>query len=296
MYPIVLAHGFFGFRKLIGIEYFKGVKKFLTRKFPDLKVKVTEVAPNDLVNKRAVQLWSQIDEMDNKVHIIGHSMGGLDSRFLLSPNGLNKSEKVVSLTTIATPHCGSPVADFIINQREKLTSQEYDQFNRIIPTVNRTTKKIVKSLKLKVDVWKYLLELFNFSDRAMTNLTTSYLKQFNTKHPNAPNVKYFSYSGATGPAEQDYLPPIMYLTWAIIFLSRKKSAGGRNDGIVAVDSARWGEYKGEIPADHFKQVGHDLSGMACLRKLFPCLRPLNHKKFFEKIVLDLQSLEKNSRT
>ena len=48
------------------------------------------------------------------LHIIARtSMGGLDSRFLLSNNLLGLADRVVSLSTVSTPHRGSPVADLI---------------------------------------------------------------------------------------------------------------------------------------------------------------------------------------
>ncbi|NVM55696.1 MAG: hypothetical protein HWN66_18495, partial [Candidatus Helarchaeota archaeon] len=137
----------------------------------------------------------------------------------------------------------------------------------------------------------YLLALLNFSTEGVKNLTTYFLREFNEKYHDAPDVKYFSYAGVTGPGEKDYLPPIMYITWAIVFLSDDEKASGRNDGIVAVNSSKWGDYKGEIPADHFKQVGYDLSGLTLIRKLIPCLKPFNHIKFFEKIVNDLKQME-----
>jgi hypothetical protein len=125
----------------------------------------------------------------------------------------------------------------------------------------------------------------------MTNLTTSYLRQFNQKYYDAPEVKYFSYAGVSGPGERDYLPSLMYITWAIVFLSEDEGGGGRNDGFVAVSSSKWGDYKGEIDADHFKQVGHDFSGMGWLRRLLTCRKTFSHLKFFEKIVHDLNTLE-----
>lgn len=291
MHPVVLAHGFFGFAEMAGIEYFKGVKNYLERRNPDLAVIVTEVAPNDLVEERAAQLWPQIEKIGTKVHIIGHSMGGLDSRFMISPQGMDKSERVASLTTISTPHWGSPVADFITAQCERFTSGDIDSFFHKIPCLTREAKRIVKTLRRKGEVCRYLLELLDFSREGMKNLTTSHLKEFNQKYRDAPEVKYFSYAGVTGPGEKDCLPPVMYVAWAIVFLSDDSRSGGRNDGIVAVDSARWGEFKGEMDADHFKLVGHDFSGLGWLRRLLWWRKRFNHLKFFEKIISDLRNLE-----
>lgn len=49
---------------------------------------------------------------EEKVNIIAHSKGGLDSRYLIS--GLHMAPYVASLTTICTPHRGSMLADLLM--------------------------------------------------------------------------------------------------------------------------------------------------------------------------------------
>src|SRR6185369_6230360 len=44
-----------------------------------------------------------------KVNILAHSMGGLDARFAIARLGL--ADRVASLTTVATPHRGTALAD-----------------------------------------------------------------------------------------------------------------------------------------------------------------------------------------
>ncbi|MGH7598256.1 MAG: esterase/lipase family protein, partial [bacterium] len=130
---IVLAHGFLGFRQLAGIEYFNGVKQYLEAHAP-VKVLATKVDPDRGIAVRGGQLRRQIlvalgdlppatkDEKavanslasSQKTHLIGHSMGGLDGRFILSPaNPDHIAARIASLTTISTPHHGSPIADLI---------------------------------------------------------------------------------------------------------------------------------------------------------------------------------------
>src|SRR5207237_9941038 len=69
----------------------------------------------DTVQERAAALKAQIlaqyPDPRVKVNLIGHSMGGLDSRYAVSNLGLG--DKVASVTTIGTPHRGSSVADVI---------------------------------------------------------------------------------------------------------------------------------------------------------------------------------------
>jgi triacylglycerol lipase len=47
-----------------------------------------------------------------KVNIIAHSKGGLDSRYAIS--SLHMGDKVASLTTISTPHHGSKTVDILM--------------------------------------------------------------------------------------------------------------------------------------------------------------------------------------
>src|SRR5215469_10984999 len=69
-----------------------------------------------LIKNRAARLAEQIQARfpEGKVHIIAHSMGGLDSRYLLSKNLLGLDGRVASLSTVSTPHRGSPVADLVL--------------------------------------------------------------------------------------------------------------------------------------------------------------------------------------
>jgi triacylglycerol lipase len=113
--PIVLAHGLFGFTR-IGLgrltitEYFRGIPEAL--RAAGNRVLVTRVPPIAGIEERAERLGRQILAAlpDEPVHIIGHSMGGLDARRLLG-EGFEK-KRVLSLTTIGTPHQGTALADF----------------------------------------------------------------------------------------------------------------------------------------------------------------------------------------
>src|SRR3954453_15019638 len=113
--PIVLAHGLFGFNQ-IGLgrltlaAYFRGIPDWL--RAAGNRVLVTKVPPIAGIEARAKRLGEQIAAAfpDEPVHLIGHSMGGLDSRMLLSDPAW--SGRVLSLTTIGTPHLGSSIADF----------------------------------------------------------------------------------------------------------------------------------------------------------------------------------------
>jgi triacylglycerol lipase len=113
--PIVLAHGLFGFNQ-IGLgrltlaTYFRGIPEWL--RAAGNRVLVPKVPPIAGIEARAKRLGEQIaaEFPDEPVHLIGHSMGGLDARMLQSDPAW--SGRVLSLTTIGTPHLGSSIADF----------------------------------------------------------------------------------------------------------------------------------------------------------------------------------------
>jgi triacylglycerol lipase len=131
-YPIVLAHGVCRFDvlwnqvlrvddsddpRIDSLHYFKGIRTMLKEK--GYSVCHSRVAWAADVNTRAIDLRQNVRRILNetkaeKVNIIGHSMGGLDARHMLfNDRGQGKiHERIASLTTISTPHEGSPFADW----------------------------------------------------------------------------------------------------------------------------------------------------------------------------------------
>ena len=50
---------------------------------------------------------------EDPLHVIAHSMGGLDARYAIR-NVPQVADRVKTLVTIGTPHRGSPVADAVV--------------------------------------------------------------------------------------------------------------------------------------------------------------------------------------
>src|SRR4051812_27396706 len=113
--PIVLAHGLFGFSR-IGLgpltltSYFRGIPDAL--RAAGNRILVTRVHPIAGIEFRSLRLGYRIQTAlpDQPVHIIGHSLGGLDARGLLADPAWRN--RILSLTTIGTPHLGTFLADF----------------------------------------------------------------------------------------------------------------------------------------------------------------------------------------
>ncbi len=233
---LVLAHGFLGFQRRYGIHYFHGVKEYLAEALPRLHLKIleTEVSPLARIHLRGAQLRGQIlaameaGELDpaERVHLVAHSMGGLDARWCLSPaNPENIAEKVASLSTISTPHRGSPVADFLTGG-------------------GRLSARAGARLGPYLDV-----------GLGIVDLTTDGATRFNERFPDHPEVRYFSYAGKGRPGPRPTSLVLAPCHWIIA-----QTGAAANDGLVSVESAAWGESPEEPwPADHADEIGHDLN-------------------------------------
>lgn len=130
--PIVLAHGIARFDHLKnsllrrvnlylvefgllldGFHYFKGIGSHLWEH--GYSAYPTSVGFAEPLSERGRRLRCEVervleDTKRDKVHIIAHSMGGLDARWMIANEGMEGH--VASLNTIGTPHNGSAFADW----------------------------------------------------------------------------------------------------------------------------------------------------------------------------------------
>jgi triacylglycerol lipase len=219
-YPVMFTHGMFGFAD-IGIGslkqcYFKGIPEHLQKL--GVKVYRARVPPASSIAKRAAVLADIIrDVKEKKVNIIAHSMGGLDARYAISK--LHVSKRVASLTTIGTPHRGTPVADAgtqVLGEKLGI-------------------RKILSSVGLGLDVFY--------------NVTTDHMTVFNQDVPNVKNVRYYSVTGEVGP-EDNAVHSLLAASHD--FLDQQAEP---NDGLVPVRSQKWGEVLFRLHAGHWAQIG-----------------------------------------
>lgn len=83
--PIILCHGLLGFDTLFGIvNYWNEIPEVL--KAAGAEVLVARVSATSATETRAAELVKQIARTypGRSVHLVGHSMGGLDCRYLVS--------------------------------------------------------------------------------------------------------------------------------------------------------------------------------------------------------------------
>ncbi len=127
-YPIVLAHGICRFDELLRdllhdddgpddrTHYFRCIRS--TLQAHGFTVFHSHVSWAANVRVRAGELKTNVEGVlaatgATKVHLIAHSMGGLDARHMLFEHQDDRMhEKVASITTIGTPHRGTTFADW----------------------------------------------------------------------------------------------------------------------------------------------------------------------------------------
>lgn len=236
MYPIVLAHGFLGYRKIMLWSMFEGVEETLRER--GYVVKMTFVHPTASIEERAgLQMEFIQRELgpDEPFHWIGHSMGGLDGRYIASPGGLNLGHRFLTLTTLSTPHHGSPLAERI------------PRWARLLISRAARTGRYLFSGEQRIFLNRLAEERWD----GLYQLSPDYLEsEFNPRIPDHPQVRYFSYAGWVDFSAPTLGNLLRRPAWKLI-----RNLEGDNDGMVSVQSAQWGEYKGILSCDHGEIVG-----------------------------------------
>lgn len=113
-YPIVLVHGL-GVRDVLFVKSWGKIDRLL--QIQGYTVCKSKIDAFGAVDTNAAQLRDEIEAVlaqtgAEKVNLIAHSKGGLDAKYMIRELGM--APKVASLTTLCTPHRGSPIASFIL--------------------------------------------------------------------------------------------------------------------------------------------------------------------------------------
>jgi triacylglycerol lipase len=287
-YPIVLAHGFDG--STTNRWSFNGVADAL--RDAGFAVHEAEVAPYRAPSVRALELRDHVDDALRefgaaKVHIIAHSMGGLDARELISVLGYG--DRVASLTTIASPHRGTAVADLAV---------------QVLPS-SGVANDAVNAI---ASAWALTFTDPALADSdvrgALTALTTDAMTAFNASHPDDARVHYQSWAGVSslpvlgfgvpGPHDSDACEGnFVHHTGRVHATDLTLRAGQAilggtsltpNDGMTTVESAKWGAFRGCVPADHLAEVGQPGRG-------FDTWTGFDHIAFYQTVAYGLTDFE-----
>jgi len=268
-------------------------------------VHAARVQPYRGVPDRAKELATHVDQAleeckaaqargcdPSKVHIIAHSMGGLDSRYVVAKlsndKGVPYKDLVASVTTISTPHRGSAVADTIL----KVTPNLAD------PVVNALASLWARTFTDR--------DLAEGSDvrAALTSISEGHAPAFNADVTDQPGVYYQSWAGIStqldlhidqreidaceGKVEAyknhaDQTTNLQLIVSAPLVGHGLGNAAKPNDAMVTVESAKWGDFHGCIPADHLDEVGQPHHDGANLWSRF------DHLRFYRRIAFGLDA-------
>lgn len=232
-YPIILAHGICPFDRLIypffpkdreyddRFHYFRNIRS--TLKANGFEAFHSRVSWASGLEIRARDLRDEIIRITDHftrwscVHIIAHSMGGLDARSMIYRYRLQ--DRIISLTTIGTPHLGTSYADWGLNK-----------FGGLL--------WVARGMGLNLDGLKNLTkEACSLSNRVM--------EDFEEQN----GVIYQTIAGVQ-PIDRVFAPlrPSYRIIW------RQE---GENDGLVSLISAMWKEpyFLQKLDADHLNQIG-----------------------------------------
>lgn len=212
-YPLLLVHGVF-FRDYRYINYWGRIPKELRRNGATVYYgrQQSAAAVEDSGRELAARIRQIVEETGcGKVNIIAHSKGGLDSRAAIAHQGMGPY--VATLTTINTPHRGCIFAEYLLGKVPEAARR------KIAETYNAAMRRMGD-------------ENPDFL-AAVTDLTASACAARNAVTPDDPGVVYESVMSYCKRARNGKFP--LNMTYPIV-----KHFDGRNDGLVAVDSARWG--------------------------------------------------------
>lgn len=164
---IVFVHGFLGFSEIPllwwPIRYFRHARECLAER--GLTASFPSVPPAGSIEARARVLSAFLGTLSApRIHLIAHSMGGLDCRYVA--HALDPQHRIHSVITIGTPHRGTPVASWFF------------ETEGLVQWLGRTWLR-----------------------RSLQDLTPEACSEFNLRVKDRSDIRYISFSGARPTAE-----------------------------------------------------------------------------------------------
>ena len=209
-YPILLLHGV-GFRDLKWPLYWGRIPSALSGAELFYGNQDCWARVEDNARTIKARIWQILDETGTeKVNIIAHSKGGLEARMAASSLGMG--EFIASITTIGTPHRGSKTIDKLLKAPDSLFNIASFAVDNWIGLIGDTKPNFYAVCK---------------------DFSTKYAERFNKENPDIPGVYYQSFAGVMRTPLSD-----INLSTANAII---KMIEGDNDGLVSVESAKWGE-------------------------------------------------------
>ncbi len=225
-YPILLVHGM-GFRDWKYFNYWGRIPKELIKNgakiyYGHQEACATIATNSELIKNKILEIKAETG--CEKVNIIAHSKGGLDSRYAITKLGM--ADSVASLTTVGTPHHGSQLSD---------------EANAIPDSIYRKVSDFMDK------------RFMGFGDNTPDfytlahQLSCEFTEKFNAEVPDSDKVYYQSYASV-----MKYPFSFNLLGFTNLILRKY----GANDGLVTVGSAKWGNFRGVFETKHIRGISH----------------------------------------
>lgn len=244
-----------------------------------------KMTPWATTEERSFDLWQSLELLHGatgkKLNLVCYAVGGLDCRYVASPEGLFKGnpkayarvrETIASVTTIATPHRGTRVADAALAAMQSGAGQD------------------LLAALLGGDAVTRLPDDAGLA-RTLQGLGLDPSMAFNETVVDGEGIYYQSFAGvshvlgrSSAASEADIAAHCVDDAGASLFFHRAgahdalaellmftapfsnsaRTAEGKvvlspSDGMIAVESAKWGTFRGCVSADHYDfigQIGH----------------------------------------
>lgn len=228
-YPLLLVHGVF-FRDFRFFNYWGRIPYALKQNGAAIYYGSQQSAASVSAcgQELADRIRSIVRETGcEKVNIIAHSKGGLDSRYAISACGA--APFVASLTTINTPHRGCIFADYLL---QKIP----------IGVQNSVARKYNAALKKFGDANPDFLS-------AVQDLTASACARRNETLSDRPDILYQSVGSKMNCAASGRFP--LNMAYPLV-----RHFDGENDGLVSLESAVWGNHFTRLTVPDGRGISH----------------------------------------
>ncbi len=230
-HPVLLCHGYGAIASLVKPSPLYDVAMFL--RSHNIEAFAPNIVPYATIEIRAENWVRVIDRLSKqlpyeKFNIIAHSMAGLDIRYALSK--MDIANQVASLTTVSTPHRGTSLAELSLKTPEAIKEKMADLLDWMGNRVYPGTK--------------------SDSVGSAEQLTRDYVREeFNPNVPDVEGIPYYSFSSAVGKGTPHPIKVISRYQNNYIYQQE-----GINDGMVSVESSKWGRHFKTADISHLEQM------------------------------------------
>lgn len=217
-YPIVMVHGIF-FRDFRYLNYWGKIPAELEQNGATIYYGEQESA--EPVEKSAGKVYERIRRLVEetgceKVNIIAHSKGGLDTKYAIACMGMDRY--VASVTTVNTPHRGCEFAEYLLeNIEEPIQEKIASSYNSILSKLGDKSPDFI---------------------RAVTDITAGRCSAISDMCDSFDYKKAGIYTRSYGSCMSKPGSGAFPLNMSYKLV---KKFDGENDGLVGEGSFKWGE-------------------------------------------------------